>query len=196
MRRTTARHFRSLCSVLIAVLFSTGASYVSDAYARKVKTTLKYHKGKPVKSGDVVSEKSNAAFNESEFEGTKVTAKTDTAFIDPESGRQVVFYGDSIRFAGYDKDVSSSRESFLVVNDSEATLRAYSTTIVYYDMQGRMLHSRTVAYPCLVPPKETRLLSIPTWDRQKSYFYYLGNQPRRVATPYKVEFLPAAYWIE
>lgn len=111
----------------------------------------------------------------------------------------VVNLSDSVKnciFAGYDKEPNSSVESFLVINPTDSLLTGFEVTIEYQDMQGRMLHSRKVRKACEVPPNESRRVDIPTWDKQHTYYYYLGNQPRRVATPFQVVFRPIAIWME
>lgn len=116
--------------------------------------------------------------------------------IDKDNDRSHMFYPDSILFSGYEKEVGSSRETLLVSNKTQTVLSGIEMQITYLDMSGRMLHSRKVTVKCSIPPSETRMVDFPTWDKQKTYFYYLGNEPRKVATPYKVEVEPVAYWIE
>ena len=99
-------------------------------------------------------------------------------------------------FSGYDKEATSSRESFIVSNPSEKILTGFKVKINYLDMQGRMLHSRIVEESCIVPPGESRRIDIKSWDTQHVFYYHLGNEPRRVATPFQVEFKPVSFFIE
>ena len=57
-------------------------------------------------------------------------------------------------------------------------------------MKQRMLHSRDYDIKCLIPSKQTRKIDIPTWDKQKTYYYYLGNKPKKIATPYNRQYHP------
>lgn len=100
-----------------------------------------------------------------------------------------------IKFAGYDKEVGSNLESFIIVNTTKHDLTGFRVRIDYEDMQGRMLHSREVEEVCYVPKGETRRFDIKSWDLQHTFYYYLGNEPRRVATPFKVIFTPLTLWI-
>ncbi|MBD5357630.1 MAG: hypothetical protein HDR88_11605 [Bacteroides sp.] len=109
---------------------------------------------------------------------------------------QVLFSPDSISFAGYEKEVNANNEAFLVVNNNDVTLTGIKIKIVYYDLKNRMLHSRTLIEDCIVPPHETRKVYISSWDKQKSHFYYLCNEPKKIATPYKVKIIPLAFFIE
>lgn len=101
-----------------------------------------------------------------------------------------------IKFAGYDKEANSSYESFLIINSSEKDLTGFEVKIDYLDMQDRMLHSRTIKEDIKVPSGETRRTDVKSWDIQHTYYYYLGNEPKKVATPYKVTFTPTFFWIE
>lgn len=101
-----------------------------------------------------------------------------------------------VNFAGYDKEPNSSTESFLLVNPSGQNLTGFEVRIDYLDMQGRMLHSRTVKQACFVPAGETRRFDLKSWDVQHTYYYYLGNEPKRVATPFQVVFHPVSLWLE
>lgn len=103
---------------------------------------------------------------------------------------------EKINFAGYEKELSSNYESFIIINGSDACLTGFSLKIDYLDMKGRMIHSREVTESCDVPKGESRKIDIRSWDTQRTYYYYLGNEPRRVATPYKVSFQPICFWIK
>lgn len=101
-----------------------------------------------------------------------------------------------ISFVGYDKEVNSNQESFIIVNDSKMNLTGYHVRIDYLDMRDRMLHSREVKRTCVVPAGESRKVDISAWDTQKTYYYYLGNEPKKVATPFKVVFHPKSFWVK
>lgn len=98
-------------------------------------------------------------------------------------------------FSGYDKQATSTIESFLLTNKSGYDISGIKVRIYYKDMKGRMLHSRDVSKKCNVRSGETQKLDVSTWDKQKSYYYYLSNEPRRVSTPYQVDIQPLAFWI-
>lgn len=102
---------------------------------------------------------------------------------------------EKVKFAGYEKEVNANSETFLVINDNEEAIIRFKVRIIYKDMQGRMLHSREITEKCMIPAHETRKLDISSWDKQHTYYYYLGNEPKKTATPYKVEFQPLSIWI-
>ena len=101
-----------------------------------------------------------------------------------------------VTFAGYDKEPNSSRESFIVVNPTSQELLGFEVKINYLDMQGRMLHSQIVSKMVEVPAGESRKVDNPSWDTQHTYYYHLGNEPKKVATPFQVIFIPLAYRVK
>lgn len=175
--------FRIFLSILLSLLIALPASFPADA--KKIKKTFKTGR----KTGTSAS-----SSHEDSFQGLKVEA-AEKSFSGAWRGKEFTFCPDSISFSGYDKNISSPKEAFLITNTSPVALQAFRVRIDYYDMNGLMLHSRTCSAECMVPPGETRKTDIPTWDRQHSFYYYLGNEPRKVATPYKVTITPLAYWV-
>lgn len=101
-----------------------------------------------------------------------------------------------ISFSGYEKEYNSGKESFLIVNPTLYPVLGYKVKVDYLDMQDRMLHSRIIEEDCFVPSGETRKHDINSWDKQHTYYYYLGNEPKRIATPYKVAFTPISFHID
>lgn len=92
-----------------------------------------------------------------------------------------------IRIAGYDKPISTSKETLHITNLTDKdTITAVTLDIKYLDTKGRQLHRRHVEIKTTIPPGETRLADFPTWDIQRSFFYINSNQPRRQATPYDI----------
>lgn len=175
--------FHNFLSILLTLLIALPASFPAEA--KKIKKTFKTGRK---------TENSASSSPEDSFPGLKVEAG-EKSFSGTWKGKEFAFCPDSISFSGYDKNISSPKEAFLITNASPVTLQAFKVRIDYYDMNGLMLHSRTCSAECMVPPGETRKTDIPTWDRQHSFFYYLSNAPRKVATPYKVTITPLAYWV-
>lgn len=93
---------------------------------------------------------------------------------------------DIVVISGYDKPLTSHYETFFATNKGNTTITAINVTFNYFDKQNRQLHSATRNISCMIPPGETRLLSISSWDKQKSFYYHRSAQPRRQATPYSV----------
>ena len=118
----------------------------------------------------------------------------DTLFL--SSDKTGFILTESIRFTGYDKNVGSSKETFHVVNGSHQDLTGMTIELTYKDMQGRMLHSRKLTVKCEIPKEETRKIDISSWDTQKSFYYFLSNEPQKVASPYQVEIRLLAFTIK
>lgn len=119
---------------------------------------------------------------------TNLHVRTDMA-PDSACARLDTIAGDSIslvRFCGYEKVLRATSETLFIQNLSDSTILRTVFTIRYYDTSDRLIHSRTVSRHINIPPRETRRLDFPSWDKQQSYFYLHGPQPRRSATPYTV----------
>ncbi len=94
---------------------------------------------------------------------------------------------DNIEPTGFDKTLRANRESLFLTNNTALTLSAVELTIDYTDLSDRELHSRTLWVECDIPPGATRRVDFPTWDRQHTFYYYKGPQPRTPrTTPFKV----------
>ena len=91
--------------------------------------------------------------------------------------------------SGYDKPLRSTVETMFITNRLDsATVTAVELSLIYRDMQGRQLHERRQWVSVTIPPRETRLVTIPTWDRQQSFYYHRSRRPRyATATPYTVQ---------
>lgn len=159
-------------SLLLIICIFSCALLPPQGWGRKVKTTLRIEKkadsASPKKLVKDINGGSDIVLNNS-------------------CSPPLILSADSIHFAGYDKTCSSRKESFLVVNNSPVTVTRVEIKITYKDLQGRMLHQRVAASDCFVPPSETRQINISSWDRQNTFYYYLSEEPRKIATPYKVE---------
>ncbi len=95
---------------------------------------------------------------------------------------------ETLRVTGYDKPLRSRRETFFVTNHAESEAVKLALTIEYLDAAGRQLHKRSAAVDCEIPAGETRNLSLPSWDKQQSFYYVHSTVPTRTeqATPYDV----------
>lgn len=95
----------------------------------------------------------------------------------------------AIKCAGYDKPNRATRETFFITNSMPDSLAvdAVCLTLDYFDSDGRQLHSATHTVSVNIPAGETRNVSVPSWDRNNSFHYYLSPAPaRRASTPYSV----------
>lgn len=92
-----------------------------------------------------------------------------------------------IGLSGYEKALKSSRESLLVSNCGRLGVRHVVIELTYLDLSGRMLHRRVVGVDVRLPGGETRQVTFPSWDRQKTMYYELTGKNRRSdGTPYRV----------
>lgn len=93
----------------------------------------------------------------------------------------------AISFSGYEKLLTSTKESFFVTNNTDSAITRLVVKIEYLDMKRRHLDSRIATVNIDIDPGETRKLDICSWDRQKVFYYYRSRQPKVAqATPYRV----------
>ncbi len=105
------------------------------------------------------------------------TAPSDTATtVDPAA----------VTLKGYSKRASDSKESFLVTNNLSHRISAIRLLMRYTTLGGEMIHERTVTIPVSLKPGETQMVSVKTFDVQRTFYYYAGPKPRKTATPFKV----------
>ncbi len=96
-------------------------------------------------------------------------------------------------FSGYDKYLRSSTESFFATNHTDSTVNRVCIEIIYKDMKGRTLDTRTVDIDKDFAPGETHRIDIKSWDTQKAFYYHRSPTPRTSnATPYKVNISATA----
>ena len=55
--------------------------------------------------------------------------------------------------------------------------------VEYLMPDGRQLHKRFVRLVCVIPPGETRMAELQSWDKQKSFYYEGSGPPGAVARP-------------
>lgn len=84
-----------------------------------------------------------------------------------------------LEFSGFDKPASSAKETFLITNNSDTEIVGLLLEITYLDLQGRMIHRRNSDITVSIPPAETRMVELPTFDVQKSLYYKESNPPSR-----------------
>lgn len=103
---------------------------------------------------------------------------------------------EQLVFSGFDKPLSSVRESFFITNTTDCRLINLNIDIEYITLDSMQLHKRTVEIPCDIPPGETRKIDIKSWDNQKSFYYYKSAKPRRNATSFDVRFYPISITLQ
>lgn len=94
---------------------------------------------------------------------------------------------DSIAVSGFEKTLRSSRESMYISNLTADSLAGLGIEITYMDMDRRMLHKSVHDLAEAIPAGETRLVDVPSFDRQALYYYHLSPLPPRArhATPFR-----------
>lgn len=173
---------------IITIVLGLCVGIYTDSYAKKITQKLKIKEDKKQKK-KIENQKKD------DYREFTVCSADSLKYID-EDGNVFLLNTRDFKFAGYEKEPNASVESFLILNGSVHTLRKASFNIIYMDMKGRMLHKRNVTVDCNIPPSESRKFDIKSWDSQKTYFYHLGNAPKKTATPYDVKFEAISFTLE
>ncbi len=92
-----------------------------------------------------------------------------------------------IVFSGYDKSISSANERWFVQNKTVCRIRSLNVEISYYTPEGRLLHRREVTLHTDIPPGETRIVEVKSFDRQKNFYYHKSALPKRGGIPFDVK---------
>ena len=100
---------------------------------------------------------------------------------------------NAVTLKGYSKKASDSRESFFVTNNTNHRISHVRLLMRYSQMNGEMLHERIATVEVDLKPRETRLVTLKTFDVQRLFYYYAGPKPRKSATPFKVAFRLVGY---
>lgn len=102
------------------------------------------------------------------------------------TGYELEPYISQVEFSGYDKTATSNKETVCITNNTAQTLYSSQLEITYLDMQGRMLHKRSVDIRTEIPAGETRTVSFRHYDAQQSLYYHRSKPPRTHGIPYDI----------
>lgn len=92
-----------------------------------------------------------------------------------------------VSLRAYDKPLRATRETFHVTSHCSERILAMGVRIEYLSLGGSPLHAREAEVELDLEPGATTLASLRSWDRNHSYFYRLGPQPRTSGViPYDV----------
>ena len=92
----------------------------------------------------------------------------------------------AVTLRGFNKRVADNYETFFVQNNTPFALAGIIVTLQYTDINGTLLHERTIHIPCELLPGKSRQVSIDSFDRQYVFYYYLSGKPRKSATAFRV----------
>lgn len=101
----------------------------------------------------------------------------------------------ALRFSGFEKKLNSTTESFFVTNQGTSNVKKLTIKIIYTTDDGRAIHERTEPVSLTLPPGATKQVSLKSWDRQHSYYYFANPPARSQAIPFRVKFLPLSLTI-
>ena len=96
------------------------------------------------------------------------------------------FRSDAVTIRGFNKRVNDNYETFFVQNNTDFHISGITVTFKYVEIDGALLHERTLHVACDLPARKSKQVSVNSFDRQHMFYYYLSGQPRKSATPFKV----------
>lgn len=95
----------------------------------------------------------------------------------------------AVSMHGYGKRLSDARESFILRNETHNyRISQVLLKIVYMTEQGGEIHRRDVMVDCDILPGKSQTVTINSFDKNKSYYYYSTPPRRAVGTPYKIKY--------
>ena len=95
----------------------------------------------------------------------------------------------AVSMHGYSKRKSDAHESFILRNETHNyRISRVVLTIVYTTQEGSELHRRDEVVECDLLPGRSQMVSIPSFDKNKNYYYY--SMPPRSASgiPYRIKY--------
>lgn len=167
---------------LVALSLFTAAPYM-EAGAKKVSTKMK-----EPKESKTQKERNDTAG----MQMTKGTFMVASECEDCNNGYKL----SQLKFFGFDKPLTSVKESFFITNNTDRRLRGITLYITYNSTGGKMLHKRFLKLDCDIPAGETRKADIESFDTQRSFYYVKSAVPKKQATPFDVKFDLVAYYLE
>lgn len=111
------------------------------------------------------------------------------------SGTDAKFVANAVTVKGFSKRLSDGDETFFITNNTDSRLGHVTLTLLYTDVDGKMLHKRTATVECNVKKGESCMIKLRSFDRHRRFYYYLGPKPRKSATPFLVKVHVEGYEI-
>lgn len=101
-----------------------------------------------------------------------------------------------VAFSGYDKPAQASKEVFFITNNTDRTMSGVNLYLEYLDLEGRQLHKRFLRLTCAIPPGETRMAEVPSWDTNHSFHFIDSKDSKRGSVPYRAIIDPVAFYLK
>lgn len=103
---------------------------------------------------------------------------------------------DQVTYSGYDKPLTSNKETIFITNNTDKELTAVSFYINYIDVNGRQIHRAYHSLDISIPAGETRMVSFRSWDVQNSFRYKNSRDSRRDSYTYTIELDPVSIYLK
>lgn len=95
----------------------------------------------------------------------------------------------AVSMHGYSKRLGDAKESFILRNETHNYhISRVVLKIQYTTEDGTLIHSREECLECNLQPGSTQIVTIKSFDSNKSYYYYTMPPKRASGTPYRVQY--------
>lgn len=105
------------------------------------------------------------------------------------------YYEKAVTMRGYAKRFNESKETFMLINNTNLYLSQVELLLKYFDVEGVLLHERTELIFCDLPPYSSRQLSIKTFDEGRK-FHYIGSKSGKGSVAYEISMRLLSYSVK
>lgn len=121
-------------------------------------------------------------------------ADTVTSLIDSVKIADVgAFHPEVVTMRGFSKRAGESKESFMLVNNSNLHISRVELRLKYVDVNEVLLHEREVMVECDLPSYSSRITSIKTFDEGHKFHYLYSKSVKDDAVAFLVKFTLLRY---
>ena len=110
--------------------------------------------------------------------------------------KQEIPFEQAIMVLGFEKTLSSKKESLLIQNRTQETVTRIKLRIVYKTPQNEMLDYREIFLDKEILPGMTKKFSIDSFDENRQYYYYMTpptGKSIESSYPFKITFTLLRY---
>ena len=110
--------------------------------------------------------------------------------------KQEIPFEQAIMVLGFEKTLSSKKESLLIQNRTQETVTRIKLRIVYKTPQNEMLDYREIFLDKEILPGMTKKFSINSFDENRQYYYYMTpptGKSIESSYPFKITFTLLRY---
>ena len=124
---------------------------------------------------------------------TNAAIVPDIALADTLAPDSAAIPAGAVTLRGFYKRASDTRESFFVTSHLPSRISAVRILLRYTTLDGTMLTERQLSIPVDLQPGQSKMVTVPSFDKQRAFYFHAGPRPRKNATPFQVAFRLLGY---